>query len=76
MQTVNISEFRSHLLKYLEMASSGESVSVTSHGRLLATITPPAGQKESARDAMRLLAKSAIVHDVVSPTGSEWSAGS
>jgi len=45
MQTINISEFRANLLKYLEIANSGEQISVTSNGKLLATIMPPTNKK-------------------------------
>jgi prevent-host-death family protein len=72
MQTVNISDFRSNLLKYLEMANSGEQISVTSNGKLLATIIPPINQKEQARKKLKALASSAKVHDVTSPIDSDW----
>lgn len=72
MQTVNISDFRANLLKYLEKANAGEQISVTTNGKLLATITPPANQKQLAQQQLELLAKSAKIHDVVAPIDSEW----
>lgn len=42
MQTINISDFRANLLKYLEIAGAGEQISITSNGWLLATVTAPA----------------------------------
>ena len=74
MHTVNISEFRANLLKYLEIANAGEQVSVTSNGKLLATITPPVGQKKLAREQLQALAQDAVIGDVVSPTESDWEA--
>jgi len=74
MQTVNISDFRANLLKYLEIAQSGEEFSITSNGKLLATIAPPAQQKELAKKQLKELANSAKLHDIVSPTGSDWDA--
>lgn len=74
MQTVNISDFRSNLLKYLEIANSGELISVTSSGKLLATITPPINQREQAKQQLKELSVSARVHDVTTPTDSEWDA--
>jgi prevent-host-death family protein len=74
MQTINISDFRANLLKYLEIANSGEQISVTSNGKLLATITPPENRMELARKQLRALASNAKIHDVVSPTDSEWDA--
>ena len=72
MQTVNISEFRANLLKYLELANSGEIISVTSKGRLLATINPPQNQQAIAKRQLASLSQTAVIRDVISPTGSEW----
>jgi len=74
MHTVNISDFRANLLKYLEKANSGEIINVTTNGKLIATITPPINQKQQAKEQLALLAKSAKVMDVVAPTDSEWDA--
>lgn len=74
MQTINISEFRANLLKYLEIASAGEIISITSNGKLLATITPPAKQKDQAKKQLKSLAAKAKVHDVISPTDENWEA--
>lgn len=74
MQTINISDFRANLLKYLEAANSGEQISVTSNGKLLATIVPPVDQKKLARKQLSTLAKAAKLKDVVSPVDAEWNA--
>ena len=74
MQTVNISELRANLLKYLEKANAGEQISVTTNGKLLATITPPVNRKALARQQLKELEASAKLHDVVTPTGSDWDA--
>ena len=76
MQTVNISDFRANLLKYLEIAGSGEQITVTSNGKLLATITSPVNQKELARKQLNSLASTAKIQDVTSPIDSEWDASS
>lgn len=74
MQTVNISDFRANLLKYLEIAGSGEQVTVTSNGKFLATIAPPINQKELAKKQLNSLASTAKVQNVTSPIDSEWDA--
>lgn len=75
MHTINISDFRANLLKYLEIANSGEHISVTSNGKLLATVTPPVNQKEQARNKLNALAApKAKIHDVTSPIDSDWDA--
>ncbi|MFQ3245081.1 MAG: prevent-host-death family protein [Arenicella sp.] len=74
MQTVNISDLRANLLKYLERANAGEQISITTNGKLIATIAPPANQKQLAQQQLAQLAKSARIHDVVTPIDSEWDA--
>lgn len=74
MQTINISDFRANLFKYLEMVSSGEMLSVTSNGKLLATVTPPANQKSSAKEELKSIANTAKIHDITSPIDAEWGA--
>ena len=74
MQTVNISDFRANLLKYLEIAGSGEQITVTSNGKLLATIAPPLNQKELARKQLNSLASTAKIQDVINPIDSNWDA--
>ena len=74
MQTINISEFRANLLKYLEIANSGKQISVTSNGKLLATISPPANQKMLAKQQLKTLASSAKIYDVIGPVDGEWDA--
>lgn len=76
MQTINISDFRANLLKYLEMANAGEQISVTSNGKLLATLSPPVQQKEQAQQKLTALADSAVIHDVISPIDVDWNAQS
>lgn len=74
MLTVNISELRANLLKYLERASHGEQITVTTNGKILATITPPTDRKEMAKKRLDELAATAKIKDVTSPLGNEWDA--
>ena len=67
MQNVNISELRNNLLKYLKIAQQGEQINITSKGLLLATLSPPITQQESANIKLKELAKTAIINDIVSP---------
>ena len=76
METVNISEFRAKLLKYMDIANSGKKIMITSNGKHLATICPPDNQKEIARDQLSALAGSAVIHDIVSPVDVAWDAQS
>lgn len=74
MQTVNISEFRANLLKYLDIANSGKEIMITSNGKQLATISPPSNQKQNAKEKLAALSGTAVIHDVVSPIDAEWDA--
>ena len=74
MKNVSISEFRANLLKYLTQVQQGEQINVTSKGNLLATLTPPVSQQDAARTKLGELAKTAVLHDVLSPTEESWDA--
>lgn len=74
METVNISDLRANLLSYLKKASEGHEIIVTSQGEVLATIVPPVGKFKRAKNKLNELAKTAVVHDVVTPTGEQWDA--
>ncbi|WP_198043426.1 type II toxin-antitoxin system Phd/YefM family antitoxin [Ketobacter nezhaii] len=72
MLTVNISELRANLLKYLEKASHGEQITVTTNGRVLATIAPPSDRKAMARKQLSELSATAKIQDVTSPLDDQW----
>jgi len=74
MQTINISEFRANLLRYLEKAHNGEELAVTSHGKILATIQPPTDKREKAKKILNTLSKTAVIGDIVSPNEADWKA--
>jgi antitoxin (DNA-binding transcriptional repressor) of toxin-antitoxin stability system len=74
MKNVSISEFRANLLKYLMLVQQGEQINVTSKGNLMATLTPPVSQQDAARTKLRKLAKTAVIHDVISPIEDKWDA--
>ena len=68
MQTISINDLRANLLKYLEIAGSGEQVLVTSNGKPLASIAAPEDKKDIAKEQLRALAVTAKIHDVIAPT--------
>ena len=74
MINVTISELRANLLKYLKIAQQGEQVNVTSKGAMLATLSPPIIQRNDAKAKLKKLAKTAVINDIVSPTGETWDA--
>jgi len=74
MRTINISDFRANLLKYLQQANQGEQIMVTTNGKSIATITPPVQQKQLVKKQLSELAASAKLNDVTSPIESQWDA--
>lgn len=71
---INITDFRANLLKYLKMTQSGQEISITSNGKILANITPPTKQKNDAIDKLNELAKTAQIGDITSPIDMKWDA--
>ena len=67
MTSVNITELRANLLKYLNKAQQGEQITVISNGQRLATIVAPLAQKQRAKARLKRLSKTAKIHDVTSP---------
>ena len=74
MKNVSISEFRANLLKYLTLVQKGEPINVTSKGAVMATLSPPVSQQKAAKMKLEQLAKTAVIHDVVSPIEDSWDA--
>ncbi|MDQ7049072.1 MAG: type II toxin-antitoxin system prevent-host-death family antitoxin [Enterobacterales bacterium] len=74
MQTINISEFRANLLKYLEIVNAGEQIAVTSNSKLLATVIPPTDQKKIAKQQLKELSSTAQIHNITSPIDIDWEA--
>ena len=74
MKQVTISEFRANLLKYLKVVQRGEQMTITSKCRLLATLIPPISQHKASREKLATLARTAVIHDVVTPVEDSWNA--
>lgn len=51
--SINVRELKTHLSEYLRRAERGETVTVTSHGRVVAQIVPPFEQTRSAVETLR-----------------------
>lgn len=72
MIRVNITELRNHLPTYLGKVKTGEEVTVTSRGKVIARLVPEADEQETARLRLESIRKDSWVGDVVSPTGELW----
>jgi prevent-host-death family protein len=63
MKEVNVTELRQNLPEYLARVSKGERVRVTSRGKPIADITPPAASAEDERAARARLRGSVRRYD-------------
>lgn len=74
MKSISISELRANLMSVIEEIKKGKTITVTSHGKPVAQLVPPTNRKEEAIARIKALRKTAIIGDVVSPTGETWEA--
>ncbi len=72
MTVISVSKLRQNLQSYLALVASGERLRITSHGRTVAEITPPAAGHDAAATARRRLRGSVLRFD--RPTEPAWSA--
>jgi prevent-host-death family protein len=63
MISVNVTELREKLPSYLERVRRGERIKVTSRGRVIAELTPPAPTAGEAAAARRRLRNSVLRYD-------------
>lgn len=76
MLEVSVTTFRKHIPDYLGKVRKGEDIALTSRGKVIARLVPPADERKSAQDQLAALRASAIVGDVVNPVEVEWGADS
>ncbi len=57
MKTVGIRELKNRLSEYVRMVQSGERVTVTNRGVVVARLVPPDAEAETAEEALRHLAR-------------------
>ena len=74
MSKVNVTELRQNLPAYLAEVRKGGEIEVTVHGRVIARIVPEADRRAAARKFLRSLRKTAVIGDLMSPSGEVWDA--
>ncbi len=74
MHSVNVTELRNHLPKYLADVTKGDEILVASHGRIIARIVPPVDVCQEAKKRLNDLRKTCKVGDVLTPLDSCWDA--
>ena len=74
METIAVSQLRQNLMKVLKEIEKGSSVFITSHGRIVAQITPPQDDIVIAKETLLALGENADIGDIVSPIEASWEA--
>ncbi|MCK4446941.1 MAG: type II toxin-antitoxin system prevent-host-death family antitoxin [Candidatus Marinimicrobia bacterium] len=72
MQTIAVSELRANLMKVLKEIEHGESLDITSRGKVVAKLLPPDYSRDKARNKLKEIGKRVVIHDVISSIDVEW----
>lgn len=72
MLEVSVTTFRKHIPDYLGKVRKGEDISLTSRGKVIARLVPPADERLSAREQLATLRSISHVGDITAPIGAEW----
>lgn len=74
MQSVNTTELRNHLSRYLAHVVGGDEIQITSHGKIIARISPAQDPRVEAQALLRQWRKTCTIGDIVSPLDEDWDA--
>jgi prevent-host-death family protein len=72
MQSVNTTELRNHLPKYLADVTNGDEILVTYHGKTIARILPVRDERLEAKKLLLQWRKTCAIGDVISPLDEDW----
>lgn len=76
MLEVTVSTFRKHIPDYLSKVRKGEDITLTSRGKVIARLVPPADERLSAREQLLALRGVCRIGDILTPIEVEWEASS
>lgn len=77
MLEVPVTTFRKHIPDYLGKVRKGDDISLTSRGKVIARLVPPADERKSAQEQLAALrAGVTYIGDIISPIDVEWEANS
>ena len=65
---------RANLLEAMEEIKKGNTIIITSRGKPVAQLIPPPDRRKEAIARLKALRKTAIIGDILSPTGEKWEA--
>lgn len=71
---VNVTQLRADLPSFLKRVENGEPLRITSRGRVIARLLPPADAVAEARKLLASWRATTRIGDVVSPVETSWDA--
>lgn len=74
MIKVTVTTFRKHIPDYLGRVRLGEDIALTSRGKVIARLVPPADERQSALEQLAALRAACHIGDVVTPIEAKWEA--
>ena len=74
MEKVTVTTFRKHIPDYLVKVRKGEDIALTSRGKVIARLVPPADERLNAREQLAALRDACHIGDVVTPIDEKWEA--
>ncbi len=74
MLEVTVTTFRKHIPDYLGKVRKGEDILLTSRGKVIARLVPPADERLSAKEQLAALRVTCYIGDVVAPLDEKWEA--
>jgi len=75
MENIAVSVLRSKIMRVLKEVEVGSTINITSRGKVVARLVPPDFNCRIAKDKLKALSKTAVIHDVLSPINETWKAG-
>lgn len=72
MIKVTVTTFRKHIPDYLGRVRLGEDIALTSRGKVIARLVPPADERQSAQEQLAALRAACCIGDVVTPLEEKW----
>ncbi len=72
MIKVTVSTFRKHIPDYLGRVRLGEDIALTSRGKVIARLVPPADERQRALEQLVALRAACHIGDVVTSLDEKW----
>lgn len=72
MIKVTVTTFRKHIPDYLGKVRLGEDIALTSRGKVIARLVPPADERQSALEQLAALRAASHIGDVVTSLDEKW----